>query len=103
MTDTEGIIPHEAEFLLYQTEDGRARVDREWRPRHGHVHSNDVLHCGSEDAQSSEYRDRPPSALRGHSLNQVRSARPHRPSGSRGPGTVRDTARNERSGFDAVR
>ncbi len=26
MTDSEGIVPHEAEFLLYQTEDGRARV-----------------------------------------------------------------------------
>ncbi len=27
MTDSEGIVPHEAEFLLYQTEDGRARVE----------------------------------------------------------------------------
>lgn len=27
MTDSEGIIPHEAEFLLYQAEDGRARVE----------------------------------------------------------------------------
>ncbi len=27
MTDPEGIVPHEAEFLLYQTEDGRARVE----------------------------------------------------------------------------
>ena len=27
MTDSEGIVPHEAEFLLYQAEDGRARVE----------------------------------------------------------------------------
>ena len=27
MTDSGGIIPHESEFLLYQTEDGRARVE----------------------------------------------------------------------------
>ena len=27
MTDSGGIIPHEAEFLLYRTEDGRARVE----------------------------------------------------------------------------
>ncbi len=27
MTDSEGIVPHEAEFLLYQSEDGRARVE----------------------------------------------------------------------------
>lgn len=27
MTDSEGIVPHEAEFLLYRTEDGRARVE----------------------------------------------------------------------------
>jgi len=27
MTDPGGIIPHEAEFLLYRTEDGRARVE----------------------------------------------------------------------------
>jgi len=27
MTDSEGVIPHEAEFLLYQTEDGRARAE----------------------------------------------------------------------------
>jgi len=27
MTDSEGIIPHEAEFLLYRTEDCRARVE----------------------------------------------------------------------------
>ena len=27
MTDSEGIIPHDAEFLLYRTEDGRARVE----------------------------------------------------------------------------
>lgn len=27
MTDSEGVIPHEAEFLLYQTEDGHARVE----------------------------------------------------------------------------
>ena len=27
MTDSGGVIPHEAEFLLYRTEDGRARVE----------------------------------------------------------------------------
>ncbi len=27
MTDSEGIVPHKAEFLLYRTEDGRARVE----------------------------------------------------------------------------
>jgi hypothetical protein len=27
MTDSGGIIPREAEFLLYRTEDGRARVE----------------------------------------------------------------------------
>jgi len=27
MIDPEGVIPHEAEFLLYRTEDGRARVE----------------------------------------------------------------------------
>ena len=27
MTDSGGIIPHDAEFLLYRTEDGRARVE----------------------------------------------------------------------------
>ena len=27
MADSGGVIPHEAEFLLYRTEDGRARVD----------------------------------------------------------------------------
>ena len=27
MTDTEGIVPHEAEFLLYQADDGRAHVE----------------------------------------------------------------------------
>ena len=27
MTDSEGIVPREAEFLFYRTEDGRARVD----------------------------------------------------------------------------
>jgi hypothetical protein len=27
MTDTDSLIPHEAEFLLYRTEDGRARVE----------------------------------------------------------------------------
>ena len=27
MTDTEGIVPQEAEILLYQTEDGRGRVE----------------------------------------------------------------------------
>lgn len=27
MTDSEGMVPHDAEFLLYRTEDGRARVE----------------------------------------------------------------------------
>jgi hypothetical protein len=27
MTDTDSLIPHEAEFLLYRKEDGRTRVD----------------------------------------------------------------------------